>query len=289
MSDSQQTIAQVLQWAKQQLATHQVSDDGQTDSSAIDSKLLLCAALDCELIYLHTWPDKLLTSQQLNTFQSFISQRITGQPVAYLVGYRDFWSLRLKVSAATLIPRADTERLVEVALELPIPSDAKVLDLGTGTGAIALSLASEQANWTVTGLDKSADAVALAKDNATANQLPRVKFIQSDWFSAVGQQKYHLIVSNPPYVESDSQFLSQGDVRFEPASALTSGIDGLDDIKYIVAQSKHYLLPEAWLVIEHGYQQGQAVAEIFVSNGFVDVRTEVDLDHQPRLTLGKYL
>ncbi|MDU0355550.1 peptide chain release factor N(5)-glutamine methyltransferase [Paraglaciecola aquimarina] len=289
VSDSPQTIAQVLQWAKHQLSSHRVSDDGDYDSSIIDSKLLLCAALDCELVYLLTWPEKELTLEQQKTFKQFIAQRLTGQPVAYIVGYRDFWSLRLKVSPATLIPRADTECLVEVALALPIPNNAKVLDLGTGTGAIALSLALEQINWTVTGVDKSHAAVALAKENALVNKLTGVDFKQSDWFSAVEQQKYHLIVTNPPYVESNSVFLEKGDVQFEPKSALISGEDGLDDIKLIVQQSTGYLFPKGWLVIEHGYQQANAVAQLLELHGFDKIRTERDVDNQPRVTLARFL
>jgi release factor glutamine methyltransferase len=287
------TIAQALQWAKQQLIAHQVSDDGLVDSATVDSKVILCASLDCELVYLHTWPEKLLTPAQLSILEEFIAKRITGVPVAHIIGYRDFWSLRLHVSAATLIPRPETERLVEIALELPLPTDAHVLDLGTGTGAIALSLASEQPKWQVMGLDKSPAAVALATHNAQVNQLHTVKFIQSDWFSAIdivkNNSKYDLIVTNPPYVEEASQYLKMGDVRFEPASALTSGVDGLEDIRLIAEQAKSYLRNEGWLLIEHGFQQGQAVADILKVNGFINVRIEADINNLPRATLGQFL
>lgn len=287
------TITQALQWAKQQLIAHQVSDDGLADSAAVDSKVLLCASLDCELVYLHTWPEKRLTPTQLNTLEEFIAKRITGVPVAHIIGYRDFWSLRLHVSAATLIPRPETERLVEIALELPLPIDAHVLDLGTGTGAIALSLASEQPKWQIMGLDKSPEAVALATQNAQANQLLTVQFIQSDWFSAIdvakNNSKYDLIVTNPPYVEESSKYLKMGDVRFEPASALTSGVDGLEDIRLIAEQAKSYLRSQGWLLIEHGFQQGQAVADILKINGFINVRIEADINNLPRATLGQFL
>lgn len=287
------TIAQALQWAKQQLIAHQVSDDGLVDSAAVDSKVLLCASLDCELAYLHTWPEKQLNSKQLDILEKFIAKRITGVPVAHLIGYRDFWSLRLHVSAATLIPRPETERLIEIALELPLPVDAQVLDLGTGTGAIALSLASEQPKWQIMGLDKSPEAVILAKQNAQANQLHTVEFIQSNWFSAItnlkSNLKYDLIVTNPPYVEEASEYLKMGDVRFEPSSALTSGLDGLKDIRLIAKQAKSYLANEGWLLIEHGFQQAEAVTDILKLNGFVNVRTEVDFNQLARASLGQFL
>lgn len=287
MSNSQLTVAQALNWAKQQFTIHGVTDDGEFNSASIDSKLLLCATLQCEVIYLHTWPDKTLDTQQHKQFQEFVAKRMLGHPVAHLIGYRDFWSLRLKVSPATLIPRADTERLIEVALELPISDTASVLDLGTGTGAIALSLASENPGWQVLGVDQSLDAVKLAKENAQLNQLTSVDFIQSDWFSAISLQEFELIVSNPPYIESSSQYLQQGDVRFEPSSALTSGENGLLDIKHIIQKSKLFLKTNGWLVIEHGYQQAKEVANIFKHHHFVNVQTAIDLGGQARVTFAQ--
>ena len=185
-----------------------------------------------------------------------------------------------------MIPRPETELLIEISLNLALNSDPNVLDLGTGTGAIALALASENPNWLITGLDKSSEAVALAKDNAIINKLERVNFIQSDWFSAVGDSKFDLIVTNPPYIENNNLYLQQGDVRFEPSSALTSGMDGLDDIRLIVSQSKHYLADEGWLVIEHGYQQRVQVTDVLRTNGFSQIRSEFDLNGLPRVTLG---
>jgi release factor glutamine methyltransferase len=286
LSDSSLTIKQALAWARQELVENGVSDDGQFDSSAIDSKVLLSACLDCELVYLHIWPEKYLNHSQLEHLQTLVAKRILGHPVAYLIGYKDFWSLHLQVSPATLIPRPETERLVEIALDLPMHESAKVLDLGTGTGAIALALASEKPNWSITGLDKNLEAVKLAKENATSNQLEQVVFIQSDWFSGVGKQQFNLIVTNPPYVEQDNELLKKGDVRFEPSIALTSGVDGLDDIRLIVAAGKKHLLNNAWLVIEHGYQQGELVSHIFRSHGYSQIHTEQDLNDLPRITLG---
>lgn len=280
-------IEQALLWAKEQLGSHHVSDDGVHDSAIVDSKFLLAACLQCEIVYLHTWPEKLLDTLQMQMFQNYISQRILGNPVAYIIGYRDFWTLRLKVSAATLIPRPETELLVEIALSLGLAKATKVLDLGTGSGAIALALASESPDWLITGLDKSAESVVLAKDNAAVHKLERVNFIQSDWFSAVQKQQFNLIVTNPPYIEDDNCYLQQGDVRFEPSSALTSGFDGLDDIRLIVSQSQYYLADEGWLVIEHGYQQHGQVTDILHSHGFKQIRSEYDFNGLPRVSLGK--
>jgi release factor glutamine methyltransferase len=280
------TIEQALSWAKGQLSAHNVSDDGLHDSAAIDSKVLLAASIQRELVYLHTWPEKRLDELQMKVFKEYIAQRSLGHPVAHIIGYRDFWSLRLKVSAATLIPRPETELLVEIALTLDLAENSAVLDLGTGTGAIALALASENPNWLITGLDKSVEAVALAKDNATMHKLEGVNFIQSDWFSAIEHRQFDLIVSNPPYIEDNNHYLQQGDVRFEPNSALTSGLDGLDDIRLIVSQSKQYLNNRGWLVIEHGYQQSGQVADILETFDFKHIRSELDLNGLPRVTLG---
>ncbi|MFT7260800.1 MAG: release factor glutamine methyltransferase [Glaciecola sp.] len=280
------TIAHALSWAREQLTSYNVSDDGLHDSAAIDSKVLLAACLKREVVYLHTWPEKLLDGSQMKKFQDYITQRSSGHPVAHIIGYRDFWSLRLNVSPATLIPRPETELLVEIALTLNLAEHSKVLDLGTGTGAIALALASENSHWSVTGIDKSPQAVALAKDNAITNKLETVNFIQSDWFSGVERQQFDLIVTNPPYIEDNNYYLQQGDVRFEPSSALTSGMDGLDDIRSIVSQSKGYLTANGWLLIEHGYQQSSQVTEMLRAYGFNQIRSELDLNGLPRVSMG---
>jgi release factor glutamine methyltransferase len=280
------TIAQALSWAREQFNSHSVSDDGLYDSAAIDSKVLLASCLQREVVYLHTWPEKLLDETQIKLFQEYVSQRTFGHPVAHIIGYRDFWSLRLKVTPATLIPRPETELLVEIALQLNLAETSKVLDLGTGTGAIALALATENPQWMITGLDKNTEAVALAQDNARMHQLERVKFLKSDWFSGVKQQQFDLIVTNPPYIENNNRYLKQGDVRFEPSSALTSGMDGLDDIRLIISHSKHYLADNGWLVIEHGYQQSKQVSDILKAHDFNQIRSENDINGLPRVTLG---
>ncbi|MGS2721233.1 peptide chain release factor N(5)-glutamine methyltransferase [Paraglaciecola aestuariivivens] len=280
------SIQQALEWAKLALAQAQVSDDGESDSSGIDSKILLAAILQKDQVFLHTWPEQLLEEKQWQHFSQAVQQRIDGHPVAHIIGYRDFWSLRLEVNPSTLIPRPETELLVELALDLNLADQSSVLDLGTGTGAIALALASEQASWKITAIDKSDEAVVLAKRNAKRLKLDQVEIKQSNWFENLVNQKFDLILSNPPYIEDKNIFLQKGDVRFEPASALTSGIDGLDDIRLIVSHSKAFLAPSGILAIEHGYQQSEAVQAIFKQNGFANIRTQNDLNHLPRVTMG---
>lgn len=274
-------IGQWLAWGKDVLAG--------SESAAVDTRVLLCECLHCSASYLLTWPDKVLSAAEARQFQRLICQRKEGIPVAYILGYRDFWSLRLRVSPATLIPRPETELLVELALGLPLADDSAVLDLGTGTGAIALALASERPNWRLTGVDKQSAAVSLAQQNAQENNLAQVKFICGDWFSPLPPQRYQLIVSNPPYVEQDSPWLQQGDVRFEPASALTAGDDGLDDIRYIASQVEHFLQPGGWLLLEHGYNQGAAIRQILSEQGLQHISTHQDLAALDRVSIGQWL
>lgn len=223
------TISGLLAWAKIEL--------NEQNSAAIDARVLLCHCAQITPSFVMTWPEKVLPVEVIDRFRYLVGLRKLGHPIAYLVGYRDFWTLRLKVSEDTLIPRPETELLVEQALALHLPSQAKVLDLGTGTGAIALALASERSNWQVKGVDFMPKAVALAQDNAQQCGLTQVQFSISNWFAQIPPQQFDLIVSNPPYVESDSPYLSQGDVRFEPLWALISGESGLDDIAKIIPQS----------------------------------------------------
>lgn len=272
-------IDELLRWAAQQLAAG--------ESPAVDARVLLAAALDRDLTYLMTWPERELDDPQCEQFRAWVAQRAKGRPVAHLVGYRDFWTLRLQVNDATLIPRPETELLVEAALDLPLPDNARVADLGTGTGAIALALASEHPKWSVTACDRVVDAVKLAQQNASANALTNVTCVHSHWFDALNGQVFDLIVSNPPYIETDSEYLTQGDVRFEPASALTSGSDGLDDIRTIAEQARNHLVSRGWLVLEHGHAQHHAINTLLCEKGFTDVRTLSDLNNLPRVTLAR--
>jgi len=258
-----------------------------SDTSRLDCELLLCYLLDVDRTYLKTWPDRELSETIEEQFQQLLQRRIIGEPVAYLIGTQGFWTLDLKVSADTLIPRPETELLVEAALELELPQQAKVLDLGTGTGAIALALATEQSRWQVSAVDLMPGAVQLAKENCQRCQLENVEIFQSHWFADIAPQSFDLIVSNPPYIETDDAHLTQGDVRFEPASALVSGPQGLDDLRLLIAQSVNYLADCGWLMVEHGHLQGPAVRELFEQAGFGLVETRADLNNLERMTLGR--
>ena len=258
------------------------------DSPARDAEILLCHCLGKTRSWLYAWPESVLTADQLASFEALLSRRRDGEPVAYLTGRREFWSLDLKVDNSTLIPRPETETLVEWALSLSLPADARVLDLGTGTGAIALALASERPGWRLSGLDISAEAVALATANARENGLERVSFTASNWFAAVSGQQFHLLVSNPPYIEANDPHLRQGDVRFEPATALVSGEDGLADIRQLIASAPGYLVDGGWLLLEHGYDQGAAVGALLQGRGFSEVASQSDLAGHSRITGGQW-
>lgn len=256
-------------------------------SARLDAELLLAHVLGKSRSYLHTWPEKALDAEQCGAFTECLERRRRGEPVAYILGRQGFWSLDLEVAPHTLIPRPDTELLVETALQLIPTTAAQVLDLGTGTGAIALALACERPAWQVTGVDRVAEAVALANRNAQQLRLVNVRFHESHWFSTVGNQRYRLIVSNPPYIPAGDPHLEQGDVRFEPGSALIAGVDGLDDIRQIIAQAPAYLQDDGWLLLEHGYDQAAAVRELLVAVGFADVESRRDFGGHERISLGR--
>jgi len=258
-----------------------------SDSPRLDAELLLSHITGLSRTSFRAWPERELTNAHAEAFEALVQERVAGRPVAHLLGQQEFWSLPLKVSASTLIPRPDTECLVEVALDLPLPRQARMLDLGTGTGAIALALASEHRDWQITACDAVAEAVALARDNADALGLT-VSVVQSSWFSELTPDRFDLIVSNPPYIPDNDHHLTQGDVRFEPASALVSGHDGLDDLRLIVGQAPDWLVEDGWLLVEHGFDQAQAVAELFRARGFQDVEARKDYGNRDRMTLGRW-
>ena len=260
-----------------------------SDSAALDAELLMCFVIKRERTYLFTWPEKELSTAQVNQFQQLVQRRTSGEPVAHITGEKEFWSLNLAVNPSTLIPRPDTETLVEVALNIAQskPSGAG-LDLGTGTGAIALALASELINWQWTGAEMNLEALELAKQNGLTNNISNASFVHSNWFSDISERKFDLIVSNPPYIDPDDQHLSQGDVRFEPLSALIASDNGLADIKTIVNDAKTFLAENAALIIEHGFDQRQAVQTIFVQNGYTKVETFKDLAGNDRVTVGYF-
>lgn len=274
------TIATLLQRAQEL----------DSPSAKLDTELLLAHALGQPRSYLYTWPGKELAADELERFEQLFARRLAGEPVAYLLGQQGFWTLDLQVNSTTLIPRPETELLVETALELGgVESTWQVLDLGTGTGAIALALASERPRWAVTGVDRVEEAVQLAQLNALACGLNGVSFLVSDWFAALAGRRYDLIVSNPPYIALQDPHLEQGDVRFEPLSALVSGADGLDDIRRILVDSGTHLKEGGWLALEHGWQQAAAVRELMQHAGFSQVRSVRDLAGHERVTLGQWV
>ena len=260
-----------------------------SDSAKLDVELLLAHVLGQSRSYLYTWPGKALAADELEQFEQLLARRRAGEPVAHLLGRQGFWTLDLQVSTDTLIPRPDTELLVETALALcAARSPLRVLDLGTGTGAIALALASERPQWQVTGVDRVAEAVQLAQHNALSCHLGGVRFLHSNWFSALAGERFDLIVSNPPYIALLDPHLAQGDVRFEPMSALVSGADGLDDIRRILVDAGAHLNERGWLLLEHGWQQAAAVRELMQRAGFSQVQSRRDLAGHERITLGQW-
>lgn len=265
--------------------------DAVSDSARLDIELLLCQVLQKKRTYLFTWPDKTLSPEQAGQFLQFFNRRKSGEPIAHILGQREFWSLPLAVNNSTLIPRPDTELLVELALELFVNDSAQQkrssLDLGTGTGAIVLAIASEKPEWQLVGVDRSVDAVALAEKNRSALQFANVQILQSDWFSAIPAQQFDVIVSNPPYIDPQDPHLEQGDVRFEPRSALIADNHGLADIELIIQQSWGFLCKQGWLLLEHGYDQGQTVRDLFHARGFTQVETRRDLGGNERVSLGR--
>ncbi|ODB34598.1 MULTISPECIES: peptide chain release factor N(5)-glutamine methyltransferase [Pseudoalteromonas] len=271
-------IAQAVAWATSELLPH-------SESAKLDSEVLLLHVIDKNRTYLFTWPEAELSTLEQQRFEESIARRVTGEPVAHITGQREFWSLPLKVNNSTLIPRPDTETLVEHVLTLSMPNDAQVLDLGTGTGAIALALASEYPAWQIIAVDASADAVALAKSNQSQLGFRNVSILQSDWFSAVAEQQFDLIVSNPPYIDEADHHLSQGDVRFEPLSALVADDHGYADIFHIIRTAKQHLNSGGYLLLEHGFEQADKIQQFFAEMAYINILTIKDMAGCDRVTL----
>lgn len=259
----------------------------ESPTARLDIELLLAAALGKNRSYLHTWPERIVTTEAAATFDDYLQRRRRGEPVAYILGQQGFWKLDLEVAPHTLIPRPETELLVETALQLLPATPAKVLDLGTGTGAIALALASERGGWQVTAVDRVAEAVALAERNRERLRLGNVRVLESHWYGALAGERFQIIISNPPYIRATDPHLVAGDVRFEPASALVAGTDGLDDLRTIIAQAPAHLEPGGWLLLEHGYDQAAAVRELLAKHDFEQIESREDLGGHERITLGR--
>lgn len=255
------------------------------DSEALEADLLLGAVTGLDRGALIARSEQPLTDTQQHQLEGLISRRIAGEPIAHLLGAREFWSLSLRVNPAVLIPRPETETLVEHALAaLPEDFALRVADLGTGSGAIAAALAHERPRWTLFAVDAAAGALAVAADNCSRLGLPNLVLVQCDWTSTLACNALDAIVSNPPYVREDDAHLSQGDLRFEPRSALTAGTDGLAAIRTIVADAPRCLRPGGLLALEHGWDQAHAVRDLLRARGFDAVRTFHDLAGHERVT-----
>jgi release factor glutamine methyltransferase len=252
----------------------------------LDNRILLCHALGLSRVGLITQSERALSGDEAARFAALVRRRLDGEPIAYIVGQREFFGLPFEVNGAVLIPRPDTELLVELALER-LPPQGRVLDMGTGSGAIAVALAHTRRDADVTALDVSADALAVARRNAAANQAT-VTFLHSDWYAALdgpsATAPFDVIASNPPYIASGDRHLSEGDLRYEPTGALTDHADGLSALRIIVAGARRHLKPQAWLLMEHGYDQSAAVRQLLIEQGYTDVQSWTDLAGIERVT-----
>jgi len=260
-----------------------------SDTAELDVEVLLCHVLNKNRTYLRTWPEKQLTRHQLNQFNQLLKQRQLGQPIAYIVGTREFWSRDFYVNPDVLIPRPDTETLIELCLQLvQHKPDAKLIDLGTGSGIIAITLAAECPQLKITAVDSSLKALHTAKKNAQLNQTENIRFIHSNWLNQVSNESFDFIISNPPYIDPEDPHLSLGDVRFEPTSALISPQQGLQDIIHISEQSQGYLNDEGYLIFEHGYNQKQSVHDILQQYHYQNIHCLHDLSKQPRVSYAQW-
>lgn len=278
---SSTTLADALRSATALLAMH--------ESARLDAELLLAQVLGQPRSYLMAWPERVLSEPQAQQFAALIARRAAGEPIAHILGRREFWSLDLEVTSDTLIPRPETELLVEQALA-HVPEDAAwdIADLGTGSGAIALAMASERPRCRIEASDASSAALTVAEANARRLHLGNVCFHHGRWYQPFANKRFDVILSNPPYIRADDPHLREGDVRFDPHSALVAGRDGLDDLRAIITGAPAHLRSDGWLLVEHGYDQAEAVAELFAGAGFDAIATLRDLGGRPRVTQGRW-
>lgn len=274
------SIAQALSQAAEQLHA--------SDTPQLDAEVLLMHVLDKPRSHLHAWPEAQLDSVQLTGFEALVTQRAKGQPVAHLTGRREFWSLDLEVTAHTLIPRPDTELLVEQALErLPADRSLHILDAGTGSGAIALALAHERRHWQVFACDRSPACLAVARNNASRLGLTNIHFFTGNWCDAIADHSLDALISNPPYIAEQDPHLVEGDVRFEPRSALTAGLDGLDDLRQLAAAALRVLKPAGRILLEHGFDQAEAVRNLLKNSNLMEQGSARDLAGHERVSYAR--
>lgn len=272
-----------MNWARQQIGS-------SSDSAALDAEVLLAHCIDKSRSYLYTWPEQALSAANWETYQSLIAQRLIPTPIAYLLGEREFFSLNFKTTAAALIPRSDTELLVEAALDrCPENSKFRILELGTGTGIIAITLKVNRAEATIIATDISPQCLALAEQNAARHQVD-INWVQSDWFSAIEKSEpFGMIISNPPYIAENDAYLTQGDLSAEPILALSSGRTGLESLQQIITGAPDYLSPGGHLLLEHGYDQEIEVNDLLKSRGFTNVSCLYDINNLPRISIGQFV
>ena len=257
-----------------------------SDSARLDAEILLCQTIDMPRSYLFAHPEDELDALAQDRFEALMKRRMDGEPMSYITGTREFWSHELFVSPATLVPRPETELLVELALrEIPREADWQILDLGTGSGAIAISIAAERPLCDITATDVSPEALAVAAENVRQADLANVTCVAGSWASPVAGQEFNIIVSNPPYVREDDAALQK--LRYEPLSALASGSDGLDDIRILASDCRAILAAGGWLMMEHGADQQTDVADILEAAGWVDITCHNDLAGKPRVTVAR--
>ncbi|MDZ7828722.1 MAG: peptide chain release factor N(5)-glutamine methyltransferase [Halofilum sp. (in: g-proteobacteria)] len=262
----------------------------ESPTAALDAELLLAHALERRRTWLRAWPEAVLPDDRRERFEALLARREAGEPVAYLLGWREFWSLEFEVGPGVLIPRPETEALVWCVLQtLPAPATRplEVLDLGTGSGCIALTLAQVRPDLRVTAVEASREALEVARRNAARHGMRNVTFVEGEWFGPVAGRRFDLVVSNPPYIASGDPHLRSGDVRFEPAAALDGGPDGLDALRAIAARAPQHLLPGGVLAVEHGHDQRDAVAALFTQAGLCDVTGYSDDSGHPRVATGR--
>lgn len=266
-----------------------LADAARRLASRIDAERLLMHALDVDRAWLFAHALDPVPPDRVGRFQALVERRSGGEPVAYILGHQGFWSLDLVVTPATLIPRPETELLVELALErLPDDAPCAVADLGTGSGAIALALARERPRARVLATDRSGEALDVARANAARLGIANVEFAQGSWCAPLLGHRFDMVVSNPPYIEAGDVHLQQGDLRHEPPAALASGEDGLEAIRVITAQAGVHLLDRGWLLLEHGWNQGPAVRRLLEHSGWTEIFTARDLEMRDRVTGGRY-
>lgn len=277
-------IGKCLKQATQQLKN---SLDLPPTEASVEANLLCQHVLNVNRAWLIAHEKDVMNANQQAAFERLIQRRLNGEPIAYILGLREFYGLLLKTTPSTLIPRPDTETLVEAALaKIPQDSNFNILDLGTGTGAVALAIATQRLQAKVKAVDASLEALEVATENTQTLNVKNVRLIQSDWFAQLQDEKFDVIVSNPPYIAKNDEHLTQGDLRFEPITALASGQDGLDDIRKIIQAAPQYLNSKGWLMLEHGYDQSEKVAELLKQHGFNQVSHAPDLSGTLRVTLG---